>query len=376
MEEKRIRVAITHGDTNAVGYELIFKVFSEPTMLELCTPIIYGSPKIAAYHRKALDMQTTFTIINHPNEACEGKLNILPTFDEEIKVEIGVPSTEAGKAARIALEKAVSDYQNGFFDVLVTCPVNIQKMKEDGFPCNGQAEYIENQLQQQGKAINMLVCNDLKIGLATSQIPLAEVGKHITKELIVEKATALSNTLKRDFSISNPRIAVFALNPTHGDKQFVGSEEQNVIIPAVNELMEKRINAFGPFAADEFLKEQAYQHFDAMLALHEEQGAIPFKILGEEKNGVGYTAGLSLIRTAPDMDTLYNIAGKNVADENKLRHAIYLAIDTFRCRKNYDLPLANPLPKLYRERRDDSEKVRFAIPKKKEEDIQQEQSEE
>ena len=157
MEEKRIRVAITHGDTNAVGYELIFKVFSEPTMLELCTPIIYGSPKIAAYHRKALDMQTTFTIINHPNEACEGKLNILPTFDEEIKVEIGVPSTEAGKAARIALEKAVSDYQNGFFDVLVTCPVNIQKMKEDGFPCNGQAEYIENQLQQQGKAINMLV---------------------------------------------------------------------------------------------------------------------------------------------------------------------------------------------------------------------------
>ena len=376
MEERKIRIAITHGDTNGIGYELIFKVFSEPAMLELCTPIIYGSPKVAAYHRKALDLQTGFNIIGHPSDAHDNKLNILTTFDEEVKVEMGIPSTEAAKAARIALEHAVKDYENGHIDAVVTCPVNIEKMKEEGFPCNGQAEYIEKQLQQDRKALNMLVYDDLRIAFATSRIPLAEVSRNITKELIVEKATTLAGCLKRDFQISNPRIAVLALNPTQSEKQFIGNEEKDIITPAVNELMGNRINAFGPFAADEFFTNDIYQSFDATLALHEEQGRIPFKLIAEANEGTIYTAGLNLIRTAPNIDIQYDATGKNTADENPLRQAIYLAIDIARSRTNYDLPLANPLPKLYRERRDDSEKVRFAIPKKKEEKPQTEQDEE
>lgn len=363
MEEKKIRVAITHGDTNSIGYEIIFKVFSDPAILELCTPIIYGSPKVAAYHRKALDMEANFTIISNAEEAHDGKVNMLTTFDDEVKVEMGQPTTESGYAAMCAIVRALEDYKKGLFDVLVTAPVSSSNISTEGHPFSGQAAFISRSLGSDNLA--MLVNEHLRVALATEDMPIAEVSRVVNKQLVVEKVKAVQHALKRDFRISNPRIAVLALNPQVDNDSKEGSEETEIIAPAISELMASGVSAFGPYAADEFFARADYEHFDAVLAMYYDQGAIPFKLIGEDES-VCYTAGVPVVHTAPGHGPAFDIAGQGKANENQLRQAIYLAIDVFRNRAEYDEPLGNPLPKLYREKRDDSEKVRFAIPKKKE----------
>ena len=364
MEEKMIRVAITQGDTNGVGYEVILKTFADPAMFELCTPIIYGSPKIAAYHRKALNLETNFSIINSAEEARNGRLNILACFDEEVKVELGQPSEEAGLAAFKALDRAMTDYRAGLFDVLVTAPINKATIQSPGFHFPGHTEYIETSVGDGNKALMILMNESLRVALVTTHLPIKEVSKAITKEAIIEKATIFHKTLRRDFRISNPRIAVLSLNPHAGDNGLLGSEEQEVIKPAIDELENAGIQAFGPYPADGFFGSNAYDHFDGVLAMYHDQGLAPFKTIALE-SGVNFTAGLPIIRTSPDHGTAYDIAGQGKADENSFRQAVYTAIDVFRNRKNYDEPLENPLPKLFHEKRDDSEKVRFAIPKAK-----------
>lgn len=364
MEEKMIRVAITQGDTNGVGYEVILKTFADPAMFELCTPIIYGSPKIAAYHRKALNLETNFSIINSAEEARNGRLNILACFDEEVKVELGQPSEEAGRAAFKALDRAMTDYRAGLFDVLVTAPINKATIQSPGFHFPGHTEYIETSVGDGNKALMILMNESLRVALVTTHLPIKEVSKAITKEAIIEKATIFHKTLRRDFRISNPRIAVLSLNPHAGDNGLLGSEEQEVIKPAIDELEKAGIQAFGPYPADGFFGSNAYDHFDGVLAMYHDQGLAPFKTIALE-SGVNFTAGLPIIRTSPDHGTAYDIAGQGIADENSFRQAVYTAIDVFRNRKNYDEPLENPLPKLFHEKRDDSEKVRFAIPKAK-----------
>lgn len=364
MEEKMIRVAITQGDTNGVGYEVILKTFADPAMFELCTPIIYGSPKIAAYHRKALNLETNFSIINSAEEARNGRLNILACFDEEVKVELGQPSEEAGLAAFKALDRAMTDYRAGLFDVLVTAPINKATIQSPGFHFPGHTEYIETSVGDGNKALMILMNESLRVALVTTHLPIKEVSKAITKEAITEKATIFHKTLRRDFRISNPRIAVLSLNPHAGDNGLLGSEEQEVIKPAIDELEKAGIQAFGPYPADGFFGSNAYDHFDGVLAMYHDQGLAPFKTIALE-SGVNFTAGLPIIRTSPDHGTAYDIAGQGKADENSFRQAVYTAIDVFRNRKNYDEPLENPLPKLFHEKRDDSEKVRFAIPKAK-----------
>lgn len=364
MEEKMIRVAITQGDTNGVGYEVILKTFADPAMFELCTPIIYGSPKIAAYHRKALNLETNFNIINSAEEARNGRLNILACFDEEVKVELGQPSEEAGLAAFKALDRAMTDYRAGLFDVLVTAPINKATIQSPGFHFPGHTEYIETSVGDGNKALMILMNESLRVALVTTHLPIKEVSKAITKEAIIEKATIFHKTLRRDFRISNPRIAVLSLNPHAGDNGLLGSEEQEVIKPAIDELEKAGIQAFGPYPADGFFGSNAYDHFDGVLAMYHDQGLAPFKTIALE-SGVNFTAGLPIIRTSPDHGTAYDIAGQGKADENSFRQAVYTAIDVFRNRKNYDEPLENPLPKLFHEKRDDSEKVRFAIPKAK-----------
>lgn len=365
MENRKLRVAITHGDTNGIGYEIIFKTFSEPAMLELCTPIIYGSPKVAAYHRNALGIQGNFTIINSAADAHPNKLNLLTTFDEEVKVELGNPSKEAGAASLKALERAMADYKQGLFDVLVTAPINKNNIQCDNFHFCGHTEYIEQCAGNGDKALMIMVNDMMRVALVTTHLPIKDVAAAITKEKIVEKATIFYNSLKRDFRISNPRIAVLALNPHAGDGGLLGTEEQEIIIPAINELSENGIRAFGPYAADGFFGHETYTAFDGVLALYHDQGLIPFKCL-DLGNGVNYTAGLPIVRTSPDHGTAYDIAGKNKADESSFRNAIYLAMDIFRNRIEYDEPLSNPLKKLYHEKRDDSDKARFAINKQKE----------
>ena len=362
MEERKIRVAITQGDTNGVGYEVILKVFSDPNILELCTPIIYGSPKIASYHRKTLNLEVPYTIINHAEEARDGRVNLLACFDDEIKIEIGQPSQEAGAAALKALDRAMTDYRSELYDVLVTAPINKATIQSPSFHFPGHTEYIETSVGEGQKALMILMNETLRVALVTTHLPIKDIAKAITKEGIIEKATIFHKALKRDFRISSPRIAVLSLNPHAGDNGLLGSEEKDIILPAIEELADKGIQAFGPFAADGFFGSGAYDHFDGVLAMYHDQGLAPFKTIALE-SGVNYTAGLPIVRTSPDHGTAYDIAGKGVADENSMRQAIFTAIDVFRNRKFYDEPLQNPLPKLFHEKREDGDKARFARPK-------------
>ena len=337
MEDRKIRVAITHGDTNGIGYEVILKALEDPMMLELCTPIIYGSPKVAAYHRKAMELETQFCTINNAEDANSDKVNLLTTFDEEVKVEFGQPTDESAEAARKAMARAKEDLQKGLFDVLVTAPVksNANPPRED-------------------RALTVMVSDLVRIGLVTTRLPLKEVPAAITVEKIVDKGTIFHTSLRRDFRISSPRIAILALNPQ------LGAEEEQVIKPAVEALETKGIQAFGPYVADEFFGNGLCYDFDGVLAMYDDQGVVPFKTLAPEY-GVKLKAGISAVVVTPDHGPAFDIAGKGQADEQSMRHAIYTAIDMFRHRLDYDEPLANPLPKLYHEKREDGDKARFAI---------------
>ena len=337
MEDKKIRVAITHGDTNGIGYEVILKTFEDPTMLEFCTPIIYGSPKVAAYHRKAMELETQYSVINNAEEANPNKLNLLATFDDDVKVEFGQPTEESAVAARKAMARAKEDLQKGLFDVLVTAPVkpNSNPPRED-------------------RALTMMVSDRVCIGLLTTHLPLKEVAASITVEKIVEKGTIFHNSLRRDFRISSPRIAVMAINPQ------MGSEEEQIVKPAIEALEKNGIQAFGPYLSLDFFGANLYYDFDGVLAMYDDQGVVPFKTLSQEY-GVKLKAGISAIVVTPDQDPAFEIAGKGVADELSMRHAIYTAIDMFRHRAEYDAPMANPLPKLYHEKKEDGDKARFAI---------------
>ena len=330
-------MAITHGDTNGIGYEVIFKTFEDPVMLELCTPIIYGSPKVAAYHRKALDIQVPYTVINHAEEAKDDHLNLLSTFDDEVKVEFGASTEESAAAARQALQRAKEDLQKGLYDVLVMAPVkpNPNPAKDD-------------------KALTIMLSDAVRIGLVTTHLPIKEVSQAITVDKIVAKGTIFNTSLKRDFRISNPRLAVLALNPQQG------TEEQEMILPAIEELEKSGVQAFGPYVADEFFGQAMYHDFDGVLAMYDDQGVAPFKTLAPEY-GVKLKAGITAICTTPDHGPAFDIAGKGMADEQSMRHAIYTAIDMFRHRIEYDEPMAHPLPKLYHEKREDGEKARFAV---------------
>ena len=347
MEERKIRVAITHGDTNGIGYEVIFKAFEDQTMFDLCTPIIYGSPKVAAYHRKALSMDVQYSIIDKATDARDGRLNLLTTFDEEVKVEFGAPSDESDAAARKAVARAKEDLQKGLYDVLVQAPM--RSVANPG---------------REDRPLTMMVSDLVRIGLVTTHLPLKDVPQAVTVEKIVEKGRIFFNSLKRDFRISNPRLAVLALNPQPG------TEEEQVIKPAIEELEKLGVQAFGPYVADDYFGEKMYYNFDGVLAMYDDQGLVPFKTLAID-GGVKLKAGISAICTTPDHGPAYDIAGKGIADPQSLRHAIFTAVDMFRFREDYDAPMAHPLPKLYHEKREDGDKARFAvrIPPKKGEEV-------
>nr|WP_307984915.1 4-hydroxythreonine-4-phosphate dehydrogenase PdxA [uncultured Prevotella sp.] len=363
MDNQNVRVAITHGDTNGIGYELIFKAFAEPEMLELCTPIIYGSPKVAAYYRKAMNLPGQFSIIQKAEDAQDGRINLLAAVEEEVKVDMGMPTPESGQAAVKALDRAMTDYRNGLYDVLVTAPINNGNAQIENYPFQGHKKYIETCLGEGKKGLSILVGGNLRIASVTEKTPLKEVAAGITTDAIVEKVTLMQQTLKRDFMITNPRIAVLSLNPKSNEDTSCGIEEREVIIPAIDALAEKGVQAFGPYASDEFFGQGYFADFDGVMAMYHDQATIPFHSLYTE-DGVIYTAGLPIIRTTADVTPSFSIAGTGHADETSFRHAIYLAIDAFRHRNDYDEASSNPLPKLYHEKRDESEKVRFSIPKK------------
>lgn len=360
MNNKRIRIAITQGDTNGIGYELIFKTFANAEIFDLCTPIIYGSPKIATYHDDVLDLGAKFTIIKDASEARDGHLNLLTVFDDDVKVELGTPTEESGNAGLRAVDRAIADYRQGLFDVLVTAPID----NNDSFHFSGQSRYIEDHMECDGQGLSVLTADDLRVALVTRNLPLHQVTESITKESIVATAKKLNESLRRDFRISTPRIAVLSINPKAGDNGLLGTEEQDIIRPAIDELVKDDIEAFGPYATDQLFGSGDYDYFDGILAMYYDQGLAPFRAIAPYA-GVNYTAGLPIVRTAPEVGASFEIAGRNEADPTPMLHAIYLATDIFRHRKEYDEAGVNPLPKLYHEKKDDSDKVRYAIPKKR-----------
>lgn len=352
--EKKIRVGITQGDTNGIGYEVILKALSNPQILELCTPIIYGSSKIALYHRKANELApVNFNIVEGADKARDNFNNLVEVTADDLKVELGVASKAAGKAAFDALERAVKELKEGKIDVLVTAPIDKNSIQSEEFNFPGHTEYLEAAIGNGEKPLMILYNEDVKVALVTTHLPIAQVAQAITKELILEKLNIFNDSLKRDFAIERPRIAVLGLNPHAGDGGVIGTEEQNIIAPTITEAQEKGMVCFGPYPADGFFGNEQYKHFDGVLAMYHDQGLAPFKALAM-KSGVNYTAGLPFVRTSPDHGTGYDIAGKNEADESSFREAIYQAIDIFRNRKIYAEITRNPLRRQYFDKSNDN----------------------
>lgn len=358
MDNRKIRVGITQGDINGVGYEVILKVFQEPGMLELCTPIIYGSPKIAAFHRKALELTTNFLTVDTAEDVIDGKVNLVTCIEEEVKIDLGKPTKESGQAALVALERSILDYRSGLIDVLVTAPINKYTIQSQEFQFPGHTEYIQACVGDGMEALMILMNKSLRVALVTTHMPISKVASAITQEAIVQKLRIFNQTLKRDLGVESPRIAVLGLNPHSGDQGLLGEEEQTIIKPALNQASEEGIFCFGPFAADGFFGSRAYDSYDGVLAMYHDQGLAPFKALAMNE-GINFTAGLPLVRTSPDHGTAYDIAGKGAADPTSLREAIYAAIDVYRNRTRYDESYAHPLRKMYYEKRDDSDSLKL-----------------
>lgn len=351
-QEKRIRIGITCGDTNGIGYEVILKAFAEPTIFELCTPIIYGNPRVATYHRKGLNLETNFAAVLNASEAQPDRLNMVVVDDSEVKVEMGVASQEAGQQALKSLDSAMRDFSEGKIDVIVTAPINKHTIQSEKFHFPGHTEYIQDKLGKGSEALMILMNERLRVALVTTHLPISQVSRAITEDSVLAKLRILNRSLLRDFALSTPRIAVLALNPHAGDNGLLGAEEQQVIIPAIEKANAEGIAAFGPYPADGFFGSHAYDHFDAVLAMYHDQGLTAFKALSMD-DGVNFTAGLPVVRTSPAHGTAYDIAGRGEADENSFRQALFVAIDVWRNRKFFDESIANPLPKLYQDRRED-----------------------
>ncbi len=346
----RIKVGITHGDFNGIGYEVILKALDDNRIFELCTPIIYGSAKIAAFYRKGMELQGSQPVqIQDPSQARKDACNIINVIGQEAHIEPGASTKEAGEAAFAALERAVADLRSGAIDVLVTAPINKHNTQSELFSFPGHTEYLEASIGDGARSLMVLFNERLRVALVTTHLPIAKVAGEITTEKILEKLELFNKSLIQDFGIVKPRIAVLALNPHSGEGGMLGSEENDVIAPAIGQAVAKKILAFGPYAADGFFGNGMYSKFDGVLAMYHDQGLAPFKTIAME-SGVNFTAGLPYVRTSPDHGTGYDIAGKNLASEESMRNAIYAAIDVFRSRATHADMTANPLRKQYHEK--------------------------
>lgn len=352
MDEHLIRVGVTHGDINGIGYEVILKTFEDTRITELCTPIIYGSSKVAAYHRKAMELPpVNFSIIASAEDAGANRVNIINCIDDDTKVELRKSTPEAGKAAFQSLEAAVADLRRGLVDVLLTAPINKHNIQNETFHFPGHTEYLEQCFadNNRSKALMILLKDSLRVALVTGHVPISQVAEAITVPNIVNKLLLFDHSLRQDFGIVKPRIAVLALNPHAGDAGLIGKEEEEIIQPAMQEAERKGVLSFGPYPADGFFGSRTYEKFDGVLAMYHDQGLAPFKALAMDE-GVNFTAGLPIVRTSPAHGTAYDIAGQNKASEDSFRQALYTAIDIYRNRRRYQAATAHPLRKQYYEK--------------------------
>ena len=347
MAENKYKIGITQGDPNGIGWEVILKALADSRMAEFFIPVIYGSPEAASFYKtkiKELD-EIQFNIVQSARDARRGKLNIVPC-GKISRVEPGQISEEAGRAAVEALRTSAADLKEGLIDAVVTAPFAKQSVQSDDFHYTGHTEFFDAEFE--GKAMMILCSETLRVGLVTKHIPVAEIPQNISKEKIVEDLYTLRQTLKQDFGIVEPRIAVMALNPHAGDGGLLGKEEEEIIRPAIVEAFDHGVLAFGPFAADGLFAGGGYTKYDGILAMYHDQGLAPFKSLSPD--GVNFTAGLDCIRTSPDHGTAFDIAGQDKADAQSMRNALFMTLDVIRHRKTWAEMTRNPLPHAERER--------------------------
>ncbi|HSZ25963.1 MAG TPA: 4-hydroxythreonine-4-phosphate dehydrogenase PdxA [Cytophagaceae bacterium] len=328
-------IGISLGDFNGIGPEVIMKTLSDIRISKLCVPVVYGNYKIFAKYKRLIEMEEiSFHSIKNIAELYPKKSNLVTCWEEDYEIHPGKVTPEAGKCAFVSLQKATDDVIAGNLDALVTAPINKKNIQNVDFNFVGHTEYL-TQRANATDSLMLLVCEELRIGVATGHIPLSEVKEKLTKEKILTKVSILNKTLKNDFGISKPRIALLGLNPHAGEDGLLGNEEKEMIAPLIEELKQKGVFAFGPFPADGFFGVKHYQKFDGVLGMYHDQGLIPFKLMAFD-SGVNFTAGLPFIRTSPDHGTAYDLAGKNVANESSFRAALFLAIEMVKAKKTVE----------------------------------------
>jgi len=338
--ESKIKIGISIGDLNGVGVEVILKTFSDKRMLDFCTPVIFASTKVISFYQKMMNTKIQIQNINSINQVVDGRVNVLNLWKEDVKITIGQSNEVGGKYAFISLKEAVKALKNNEIDALVTAPINKENIQSDEFKFAGHTEYLESELE--GGSLMILMTDQLRVGLVTGHIPIADVSKSITAALIKKKVGLMYETLIQDFEISRPKIAVLGLNPHCGDHGVIGVEDDKIIKPTVLELQSEGKLIYGPYAADGFFGSGTYKKFDAVLAMYHDQGLAPFKALSFGK-GVNFTAGLSKVRTSPDHGTAYEIVGENKADESSFKEALFTAIAICKRRGNYKKLTKNKL---------------------------------
>ncbi|RRJ89962.1 4-hydroxythreonine-4-phosphate dehydrogenase PdxA [Flavobacterium macacae] len=337
---ENIIIGISIGDLNGIGSEVVLKTFEDSRMLELCTPVIFANVKILSFAKKSLDAEMQLHGIDGLDQIITGKINVLNVWKESVNIEYGVNDENVGKYAIKSFVAATKALKEGLVDVLVTAPVNKYNIQAEDFKFPGHTDYLDQELE--GDALMFMVQDNLRVGLITDHIPVNEVSSHLTEALIKKKIETIQKSLIQDFSINKPRIAVLGLNPHAGDGGVIGKEDDEIIKPVIKKMFESGTLVFGPYPADGFFGSNQYEKYDAVIATYHDQGLIPFKTLSFG-NGVNYTAGLNKIRTSPDHGTAYDIAGKGVADHNSFKEAVYLAIDIYHSRNEYQIISQNPL---------------------------------
>ena len=347
-DTERIKVGITHGDLNGIGYEIIMKAFLDPRMLETITPIIYGSSKVASYHKKTLNLnEFNLNLVKNAAAAVSKRVNIVNTTHEEVKIDLGKSTEIAGQLAFQALEMATQDLVQKHLDVLVTAPINKKNMQATSFQFPGHSEYLAHKFSTK-EHLMLMVSDQLRIGVITGHIPLKDVPGAISTPLILKKIELLNRSLIRDFAVIKPKIAILGLNPHAGDLGVLGNEEAEVISPAIEQAWNKGMIVYGPYSADGFFGSNNFLKFDGILAMYHDQGLIPFKTLSFDR-GVNFTAGLPYVRTSPAHGTAYEIAGTNEASPNSFREAVHLAVQIFNNRNQFDELNSKPLQNFLKE---------------------------
>lgn len=342
MEDaKKLKVGISIGDLNGIGAEIVLKTFQDERMLELCTPVIFANKKLLIFLKKHFNIKINFHGIDKVEDVVDGKINVVNVWQERVELNFGKEDKALGKYTLASLETAVKALKEKKIDTLVTAPINKNVIQSDQFHFPGHTDYLAKELK--GQSLMFMVSDDIKVGLLTDHVPIKDIAKTISPKLITQKVNLIKESLVRDFKIRHPKIAVLGINPHSGDNGVIGKEDDDILKPTLKKLSDAGTLIYGPYAADSFFGTGNYKHFDAIIAAYHDQGLIPFKTLSFGK-GVNYTAGLNAVRTSPDHGTAYEIAGQGIADYNSFKEAVYMSLDIFKSREEYQEITANPLP--------------------------------